>query len=459
MDAYGYEEQAEQQQMMRQLHPKMRVFYSTRRDLSPSLGDVPAFWRDCVTWPGYKAVLREYLRSLDRAERGAPADGPAAAATPAHDARASAGEPVAHLRPSITAADAPVERVTPSPSPAAVPATTEQAPAVPLPRKRRKWADADDVAAPSAEAAGAAKRRNRWTRNTELTLDNQLPMILPSSRLRTRFGQRILPAATTLVPPGITPVQEALFLYRIRVEEVGVKLMVLPAELKQREADPSRSPSPPPEYDSTGKRTNSREQRMRKKLEDKRNTLLEMIMDLNPALCGSHGPKFSRKLYIPWREFPAYNFMGMVIGPRGSTQKKLERETNCKISVRGRGSGKDGKAGLDAGGSSSGGGGSSSGGGGDASMSFGQRKRHADEDDEMHVNITGERLAEVRAAEVLVADLLKPIEDDNNEWKRLQLAQLATINGTMRDMSAPCHVCGEPGHRQYEVSVCLKSRL
>lgn len=30
--------------------------------------------------------------------------------------------------------------------------------------------------------------------------------------------------------------------------------------------------------------------------------------------------------------------MALVIGPRGSTQKQLEQKTQCKISIRGRGS-------------------------------------------------------------------------------------------------------------------------
>ena len=36
---------------------------------------------------------------------------------------------------------------------------------------------------------------------------------------------------------------------------------------------------------------------------------------------------------------------GLVIGPRGNTQKKMEGETGCKISIRGKGSLKDGSKG------------------------------------------------------------------------------------------------------------------
>lgn len=32
-----------------------------------------------------------------------------------------------------------------------------------------------------------------------------------------------------------------------------------------------------------------------------------------------------RKLRIPQEEYPGYNFIGLIIGPRGNTQKRMER--------------------------------------------------------------------------------------------------------------------------------------
>ena len=32
-----------------------------------------------------------------------------------------------------------------------------------------------------------------------------------------------------------------------------------------------------------------------------------------------------RKLRIPMDEYPGYNFIGLIIGPRGNTQKRMER--------------------------------------------------------------------------------------------------------------------------------------
>lgn len=33
----------------------------------------------------------------------------------------------------------------------------------------------------------------------------------------------------------------------------------------------------------------------------------------------------------------------MILGPRGLTQKRMQKETNCKIEIRGRGSQKEGR--------------------------------------------------------------------------------------------------------------------
>jgi hypothetical protein len=62
---------------------------------------------------------------------------------------------------------------------------------------------------------------------------------------------------------------------------------------------------------------------------------------------------------------------------------------------------------------------------------------------------------------VQVAGLLRPIDDDANEHKQKQLRELALINGTLRD-DEYCHVCGEKGHRQYEVCavyICSQTLL
>lgn len=54
---------------------------------------------------------------------------------------------------------------------------------------------------------------------------------------------------------------------------------------------------------------------------------------------------------------------GLIIGPRGNTQKRMERETDCKIAIRGKGSVKEGAR---------------------------RGPKAIDEDDDLHVYISGE---------------------------------------------------------------------
>lgn len=52
--------------------------------------------------------------------------------------------------------------------------------------------------------------------------------------------------------------------------------------------------------------------------------------------------KVKAKVYIP--QNTNFNFSGLLIGPKGANQKKLEEITGCKILVRGKGSQKEGSA-------------------------------------------------------------------------------------------------------------------
>lgn len=208
---------------------------------------------------------------------------------------------------------------------------------------------------------------------------------------------------------------------------------------------------------------------------------------------------------------------GLIIGPRGNTQKRMQRETNCKIAIRGRGSIKEGIS-------------------KDPKYDYG-------EDEELHVLITGESQEDVSGrhdwlagggaaaaraeragsgvwavgscsqqegctkcviwwrslklhcrphnrhrgccacacsgywmcaaccsfvehlpclrtvpgplpspscrqvdrASAMVEKLCTPSDDEHNEHKRLQLRELAALNGTLKDITA-CFICGDEGH-------------
>jgi splicing factor 1 len=47
-------------------------------------------------------------------------------------------------------------------------------------------------------------------------------------------------------------------------------------------------------------------------------------------------PKKTKKLLIP--ESDSANFVGLILGPNGQSQRELEKKSGCKISIRGIGS-------------------------------------------------------------------------------------------------------------------------
>lgn len=412
-DAYAYEVAAERAALHKAVHGPVKTFFQAH-GLEAEHGPFPLFWKDLAGWAPFKEVYRQYSRWADGGGSLPRAAAAGAVPTPALTPVAEPAPPPAEPAPAL---------------PAAEEQPASEQPSAPAARKRKRWSERpeDSAAAPApaaddpaaqAPAAKAPQRKQRWTVDARLTADGKPPMAAPTFRSRTRFGNRIVPAATTLLPPGATPLQEVLFLTRLQLDEIAARVMLLPAELKRVEADPARSPSPDAEYDSTGKRLNSREQRMRRALDAQRDVLLERLMDLNPTMCnGGSGPKFLRKVYIPYREFPNVNFMGMVIGPRGNTQKHLEKDTNCKISVRGRGAKGSESSAMPATGAES----------------LAQKKRREDDEDELHVQITAERLSELEACVTLITDILKPpADDDQSAVRKLQLLQVTAPEGRGR---------------------------
>ena len=106
---------------------------------------------------------------------------------------------------------------------------------------------------------------------------------------------------------------------------------------------------------------------------DERSALIEELLKLDATYRppNDYRPaKKHRKIFIPQKEYPGYNFIGLIIGPRGNTQKRMQKETNTKIAIRGRGSVKDGAA-------------------RDPKYDYG-------EEEELHVLITGDSQQDVR---------------------------------------------------------------
>lgn len=260
-------------------------------------------------------------------------------------------------------------------------------------RKRRKsrWEPQAPAIVDGGAAAGGYAAAND---HNALTLPGGLQIQLPTLLLGEKSA-----------PPGASPEVVAKFK---ELAEVNRRVLLgLPFDER---SERSRSPSPEPIYDANGVRTNTRDIIDKEKYAAKRGELIELLIEICPGF--TPPPDFkpakkTRKILIPVAEYPGYNFFGLIIGPRGNTQKKMQQETNTNIAIRGRGSVKPGGA--------------------------DPNKPYDPVDDEpMHVLITGDTQRQVDAAAKMIEELLVPVDEDNNEHKKRQLKELAEINGTLR---------------------------
>ena len=98
---------------------------------------------------------------------------------------------------------------------------------------------------------------------------------------------------------------------------------------------------------------------------------------------------------LPALPSQGFNFFGLIIGPRGNTQKRMQQETNTKIAIRGRGSVKEG--------------------------AVRDGKHDHGEDEELHVMISGDRQEDVRHPRLALV-MLPPAERSPNKTTRSSLA-------------------------------------
>lgn len=256
------------------------------------------------------------------------------------------------------------------------------------------------------------KRRNRW--GSEGAEGNKA------------LGLIGLPTAIT---SNMTNEQLEAYALYMRLEEIGQKLRI--GDLVP--LDGERSPSPPPQYDNFGRRTNTREIRYRKRLEDERHRLINKAMctipDFKPPVDYRRPTKTQDKIYVPVNDYPEINFIGLLIGPRGNTLKKMEAESGAKIAIRGKGSVKEGKGRNDS-------------------------SSASNLEEDLHCLVMADTEDKVRHAIKLIEDIIETaasVPEDQNDLKRQQLRDLATLNGTLRDdENQVCQNCGNIGHRRFD---------
>ncbi|KAH7447291.1 hypothetical protein KP509_01G100600 [Ceratopteris richardii] len=276
-------------------------------------------------------------------------------------------------------------------------------------RKRSRWEPREHEGETADNADSGPKRRSRWA------VEEPKPQIqLPDLFKELTGGVELDPEIQAL---------------NIQLLEINRRLQT--GQVLDDRPDAARSPSPEPIYDNMGIRINTREFRAREKLMCERQELIFNLVKKNPAFkppADYRPPKLHKKLFIPVKEYPGYNFIGLIIGPRGNTQKRMEKETGAKIVIRGKGSMKEGR-----------------------SHQKKDYRMDSGENEDLHVYVEADNPQSLEQAVSMIEKLLSPVDEGHNEHKRAQLRELAALNGTIRDDEI-CRLCGEAGHRQYTCS-------
>ncbi|GAB5360942.1 hypothetical protein AAMO2058_000671500 [Amorphochlora amoebiformis] len=224
----------------------------------------------------------------------------------------------------------------------------------------------------------------------------------------------------TMKPPEIdrNPDLEEL---RAKLKRANRKL----AEGFKNVPEDQRSPSPEPIYSEDGKRLNTREIRFKNEVEMERyeymSKLLEKTKFAHPIFgtilkigLKDQNRGLEHKIWIPVDKMPDYNFAGVIIGPRGMSQKRLEKESGCSISLRGKGVKKRTTG-----------------------------KFFEGDDQPQHVLIKAPNAECLKKGIEVVKKALEP---QSEEERRKQMRELAILNGTLRELP-PCPICGQQGHK------------
>jgi len=403
----------EKQNFLKGLFPKLKTWYVSA-EVSPfaqKYGPFPLFWQDMGTWEHYNLAKKVYFIVSEK-EPGA-----------SFDIMEIDTQVCEMMNPApVPVGDAEVETDDGVVSGAVVSLPSSSSSV----RRKRRWdssalvVDQQETVAvvaptPVAEVvpttAAAPVLRDRWGPPADADL------VAAEGAARKKKGSRFSAKAEGAAPAvALTAeaVQQSLVL-QMQAQALFERLQQLPREAYLHEQLPpsERPSSPAPIYDSQGRKVNTFEVRTREELTTRRMKLITEMNKLNPMLPTPPDyvkPKPTRRLDIPVEEYPDYNFIGLIIGPRGNTQKRLEQQTGCRISIRGKGAyGRAGKSTANV-------------------LTSSKNALSQDENGPLHVHISGDSEEDVEACGKIIAEILVPCEDDTrNEHKQKQLRELVSL--------------------------------
>ncbi|KAL2231385.1 UNVERIFIED_CONTAM: KH domain-containing protein [Sesamum indicum] len=134
------------------------------------------------------------------------------------------------------------------------------------------------------------------------------------------------------------------------------------------------------------------------------------------------------RLDVPVEKYPNYNFVGRILGPRGNSLKRVEAMTECRIFIRGQGSVKDAIK--------------------EEKLKDKPGYEHLNEP--LHILVEAEFPEDIIDARLdhaiaILENLLKPVDESMDVYKKQQLRELAMLNGTFREESPSMSPSMSPG--------------
>ncbi|XP_072293501.1 KH domain-containing, RNA-binding, signal transduction-associated protein 2 [Eucyclogobius newberryi] len=148
--------------------------------------------------------------------------------------------------------------------------------------------------------------------------------------------------------------------------------------------------------------------------------------------------KLSERVLIPVQQYPKFNFVGKLLGPRGNSMKRLQEETGVKMSILGKGSMRDKEK--------------------EEELRKSGEAKYAHLNNDLHVLIEvfappGEAYSRMSHALEEIKKFLVP--DYNDEIRQEQLRELSLLNGseesrvrvTQSRSTRPAATAANRGHR------------
>ncbi|XP_048214405.1 KH domain-containing, RNA-binding, signal transduction-associated protein 3 [Perognathus longimembris pacificus] len=150
--------------------------------------------------------------------------------------------------------------------------------------------------------------------------------------------------------------------------------------------------------------------------------------------------KLAQKVLIPVKQFPKFNFVGKLLGPRGNSLKRLQEETLTKMSILGKGSMRDKAK--------------------EEELRKSGEAKYLHLNDDLHVLI--EVFAPPAEAYTRMGHALEEIKkflipDYNDEIRQAQLQELTYLNGGSENADVPV-VRGKPALRTRGVATPAVTR-